>query len=280
MVHAIETTRSQIAPQAGDILEYTSELGDWYPSGKIERIAEDTATVCLEGGSYVFAFPLSFQTSGGPWVDVPVADFRFKEKRKRSFCLPSTSTLHQRGMMIEAYVNVWVFNEPDPIYGEYTTKDWNKNILSHCTDECKKERAGGEYIDFLNCLIFETAADFAAWKDTYKVVEFMNSDETASVVFSYRERLHVLSKEEYLKLDLPVDTRWNNGDIVIVKFAYDDETHTVDTYSYAGEVAPRAFSGTTHKDLIVDRRSTAKVFERARHGSNWYQEKGRIWTKN
>lgn len=271
IVTTIETTRSQAIPQAGDILEYTDELGDWYPSGKIVRVEEGTATVCLVGGSYVFAFPLCYHTSGGPWIDVSTAAFRFKEKRKRSYQLPPTAVPHQRGLTFEAAVSVWAFDEPNPMYGSYTTRDWNKNIFSHCTETREKERAGGEYIDFLRCLVFATVADYTAWKSTYKGVEFTEPNENSSVVFSYREKLHVLSKEEYLKLDLPVDTRWNNGHIVIVKFAYDDEAHTVDTYSYAGEVAPGAFSGTTHKDLLLDWRSTAKEFERARHGENWHR---------
>ena len=41
--------------------------------------------------------------------------------------------------------------------------------------------------------------------------------------FYYREQLHVISKEEYHALDLPVDTGVKNGNIVMVKFSYDDE---------------------------------------------------------
>lgn len=275
LVTTIETTRSQEIPQAGDILEYTDELGDWYPSGKIVRIEEGTATVCLVGGSYVFASPLSFHTSGGPWTDLSINGFQFKGIRKRRLQLPPTAAPHQRGLTFEAYVSVWAYNEPDPIYGSYTTRDWNKNIFSHCTDARKRESAGGEYIDFLH-LIFATAADFIAWKNTYKAVEFVGPNENSSVVFSYREALHIISEDEYLRLDLPIDTRRNNGDIVIVKFAYDDENHIVDTYSYAGEIRPGAFSGTTHRDLLLDRRSTAKEFERARHGSNWYQGENKL----
>ena len=55
-----------------------------------------------------------------------------------------------------------------------------------------------------------------------------------AVVFTYREKGYLISKEEWKELDLPIDTRMCNG-IIFVKVKYDDENHIVHTYRYTND---------------------------------------------
>ena len=71
-----------------------------------------------------------------------------------------------------------------------------------------------------------------------------------------------------------LDTRCENGNIVMVKFSYDDENHIIHTYSYAGKVGDGAISGSTHMELILDWRKY-RTYEQALHGENWMIEKSK-----
>lgn len=136
------------------------------------------------------------------------------------------------------------------MHGSYSTERWARQYVYHHVDKFGNPVGDSWYRYFGQDQAWKTDEDYAAWKRTYKAVVFKGATEDHEIVFYYREKLHVISKEEYQALQLPVDTRRMNGDIVIVKVAYDDEDHIVNTYSYAGEIRPGIISGQTHKDLL------------------------------
>lgn len=271
IIQLIES-RPHTTPQIGDILEYTDEYGEWYPAAHIDRIKDGIAEMCLTAGSYVFASPLHFCTSGGPWKDVPIAGFVHIGKRNKRFRISSGDILSlERSLEFEAAVSVWKYIEPDRKYGDYTTRNWNKYIFHQSTNS-KDRSQYGAYFDFMKCKVIDSEEDFKAWEKTYKAKVFEGPCENNLTVFCYREKLHIVSKDAYERLKFPVDTRRNNSSMVLVKVLYNDETHVVHAFSYAGEVYEGAVSGTTHKDLIISRYYPVKEFELARHGINWYEE--------
>ena len=131
----------------------------------------------------------------------------------------------------EAEVNVWEYIHPEPFHGEYTTKFYDKNFISYCADESKKQKSIHPYCYFGNGFAFASTEDYTAWRDTFRGVEFREDGANLWVVFCYKRIEKLISKEAYDALDFPVDTRMCNGTIE-VKVVYDDEARTITEYRW------------------------------------------------
>ena len=273
-IQKLKDTRTRVYPVPGDYLEYTCRHGVWYPDVHIDSVHGNEAEVCISGGGKVWFNSLDFPKGGGPWDTLPADQFAYIGKRIRFFDLILPGLLGTRSLRFEVEVNVWEYKAPNPYYEGYTTKMWNKMHIYHVVDEHGYPKDSSGYRYFGNGCAWKTDKDYMAWKQTYKAVVFESGDKNAEIVFYYREQLHVISKEEYHALDLPVDTRCENGNIVMVKFSYDDENHIIHTYSYAGKVGDGAISGSTHMELILDWRKY-RTYEQALHGENWMIEKSK-----
>jgi hypothetical protein len=162
-VELIQSSRSDCAVCAGDIIELTRQHGSYYEFAHIEHYdaAKDNWYVC-EQPSIPFVYEKAggvyFTTSGGAWCHVP-------------------KTLKLIGKKMK-YFKVW----------------------GHC-GSC----ANG--------------------------VEFKGHWPNQTVVFLYKEHDHLISKEEWDKLDLPRDTRQCNG-INLCKVRYDEENHCIHVYRF------------------------------------------------
>lgn len=123
----IESTRNDEVPQVCDIVEVTTQYGDYYPNAIIESIREDgTLHVCLEPmipflseceGRVVMS------ASGGPWMFIPqnlkkieTRSVWFKDWGHSGAC--ANGAVHFR-----AKVNMWEYVKENP---EHATKTNNK----------------------------------------------------------------------------------------------------------------------------------------------------------
>ena len=120
--------------------------------------------------------------------------------------------------------------EPEPLHGDYSTKDYDKYYISYCVDSSGRPK-DGEYRYIGNDIAFRTTADYEAWRNTLRGVEFAGNWENQKVIFIYKRIEKLITEQEYNSLDLPVDTRTCNGTIQ-VKVKYDDDIHTITEYRY------------------------------------------------
>ena len=223
-VEIIEKSRTDDAIQAGDIIELTTKHGDYYRNAHVENLDSETNewSVC-EKPSVPFVYiseitnKIKCNTSGGPWSSVP-NNLKLLGTRKKMF----TDWGHCRScangaIEFEATVNVWEYKQPDPLYGDYTTKQYDKHYISYCVDSLGNPKNGSMYRYLGNNIAFIAKEDYEAWRDTFRGVEFTGNWPNQTVVFTYKRIEKLISEQAFESLDLPVDTRRQNG-MIKVKF--------------------------------------------------------------
>ena len=232
----IEASRTDNRIQPGDILELYTRYGDYRRNAHFEKWDRDKGywAVC-EHPSTPFIWlnitgdNIQCSTSGGPWTSVP-GGLRLMGKRKKLFKdWGHCGSCANGSVAFEAEVNVWEYRQPDPLFGEYSTKDYDKHYISHCVDERGNPKSGSRYRYVGDSTNFETSEEYSIWLKTFCGVEFEGHWPNQTVVFCYKRVEKLLSKAEYNDLDLPVDTRVCNG-VIEVKVFYDDVLRTVTEY--------------------------------------------------
>ena len=73
----IEKSRLDDQPLPGDIVEYTTQYGDWYPNAHIAEVNKDSILIC-EVASIAHVWeengkPYFGRVSGGAWSEIPKA---------------------------------------------------------------------------------------------------------------------------------------------------------------------------------------------------------------
>lgn len=235
LVSMIEGTRSDEHPMPGDIIEYTTKYGDWYPNAHVESLSESDVLICETASIPTVSEQNGDlcidRVSGGAWDDIPIAIRKVGQRQKTFGCRVPTDFMNMGVIEFQANVNVWAYTEPNPLFGEYTTRQYDRfhiyflkepdmfgyRVLVHSS-------GGASYVAFRN------QREYLAWLATYKGVEF--KVETGAVVFLYRKQEALITKEEWDALPLPIDTRWVNG-LIDIKFEVNDEAKTVTEYRYS-----------------------------------------------
>ena len=121
------------APVAGDTVTYTTRGGDYYPQAHIERSDGREAQLCLlprmpfchekEGRT-------CYNTEGGPWVTTDPGLLLPDGIRGKQFRTWGHTGRHENGaVLFHTSVRAWKYTEPEPLYGEYTTKEWTKYLI-------------------------------------------------------------------------------------------------------------------------------------------------------
>lgn len=237
-VNIIHRSRTDKQIQVGDIIDFTTKHGDYYRNAHVEKyeFENNTWSVCEQ--PYIPFInindnnDISFSTSGGAWSCVP-NNLKLIGKRNKYFKDWGHRGACANGSInFQAEVNVWEYKEDNPLYGEYTTKEWEKHYISYCVDENDNPKNGSQYRYFGNGIAFTTKSDYQAWLDTFRAVEFKGNWPNQTVVFCYKENSHLISKEEWNILDMQMDSRLCNG-VNLCKVKYDDENHCIDVYRFS-----------------------------------------------
>lgn len=230
LVDLIEQTRDPDRPMPGDIVEFTTVHGDFYPNAHIENVYETGLYICEQpyipfvsdtGGKP------SFSTSGGAWRQIPRNLKRIGTRPKLFKEFGHLGPCADGAIEFYAEVNAWAYTESDPFF-PYTTRDWRRYYMHY--DEKSHDPFGYHY--YLDGTAFRTEKEYLAWLDTYHGVEFEGYWENQTVIFCYRQNSILLPREEWDKLALPTDTRMMNGTIIDIKYQTDDETHCITEYRY------------------------------------------------
>lgn len=237
-IEAIQNSRSDTQIQVGDIVEVTTKHGDYYQNAHIESYNSETDNWSVCEQPYVpFVYlndkgMIRCSTSGGAWCGVPNKLVLIGKRAKQFKDFGHCGACGNGAFCFEAEVNVWEYKESESLYGDYTTKEWRKEYISYCTDEYGNTKNGSHYRYFRDGITFGGKEDYEAWLKTYKGVEFKGHWINHTVVFRYRERNILITKEEWDALDLPKDTRLCNG-VNLCKVRYDDEKHIVEVFRFS-----------------------------------------------
>ena len=240
-VRLIESSRSVATPKAGDIIQFTDKYGNYYHRGHIERTDDERVYFCEQPYTPFVFFnnqQLSYNTSGGAWQWAPKTELKHIHKMPKRFCdWGSCGACADGAVEFEAWVSVWEYKEPGSLYGDYSTKNYDKFVIDCCVDECGCPRNGSPYRYFGNGFAFKNKAEYNAWLKTYRGVEFKNEwQPNQTIVFAYKKKEILISEDDWEDLNCLADTRLYNGSIIPVKVDYDDENHTITEYRYTNRI--------------------------------------------
>lgn len=226
-VGMIESTRSDKQPRNGDIICLTTKHGDYYPDAHLEKLYEDGFSVC-ERPYIPFIFPhptkngISCSTSGGAWLSVPAKALKYVGKEEKYFKDWGWRGARGNGAVcFKAEVSVWEYTEPDPVYDNYTTKNWRKIHLS--------KDVTSEYLYHGNGIAFRTQQELDEYISLFKgklyTVYWPNSFE----LWCYFENNNNIPIDKWKSLDLPRTTFRAKPDHP-VKIEIDEVQHVITFY--------------------------------------------------
>ena len=133
LVEVIESTRSKHTPKIGDRVVYTQKGGEYHPHGLIEKKHEDKFYVCLDPFiPFVWESDTAIKVdvSGGPFYHADADKFKFIGWTEADFKEWGHCGATANGTVrFKAKVPLWAYSEPNPLYGDFTTKDWKKITL-------------------------------------------------------------------------------------------------------------------------------------------------------
>lgn len=222
-VELIERTRKEEHPQTGDLMIYVSKHGDYYPRALIEKEYENKMSVC-ENPYIPFVYRIGYgigcDVSGGPFYQVKMSDAKFKGWNSAYFkdwghCGPCANG----AVTFAARVPLWEYREPDPLYGDFTTKDWERIYVIKNTDR------NSEYLYQGIGICCKSEEDFRQFLQDHEGTVFPGNWKNQVVVWCYRHSVKGISREHWNKLDVPALERVVQGRIQMVKLCKDMENH-------------------------------------------------------
>lgn len=225
----------------GDLVQLTTRYGDYYGRALVHSVEEDGHVYVCEQPYTPFVYVDSYgkvgmSASGGSWSHIPKGQMRYVGKGKRFFCdWGFCGPCADGAVDFEAEVNVWDYVADNPLYGAYTTKDYDRYYVSFVEKD-----NDSPYHYFVRCgggvsyRAFQTEKEYLAWLRTYHGVEFKGMWPDQTVVFAYRKESHLITEVEWDELPLPTDVAECNG-LICVKVETDHEHHVVHEYRFTND---------------------------------------------
>lgn len=130
-------------PVAGDIIEYTSRNGDFFNSARIGRITDKNYEICLSE-----KIPFCYENENGAGCDIHEGVWTHLDKAVPEFAGIRVGLFKTWGhvgrcahglIYFKTSVRSWRYTEPEPMFGEYTTKNWTKYFISKFPDPERKD---------------------------------------------------------------------------------------------------------------------------------------------
>lgn len=224
-------------PKVGDFIQYTSWDGIYYPHAHIDNIENGVASVCLNAfipfvtirdDKIIFT-----SVSGGPWAQIPEETLKGLKKtgaESKWFRFFSDSGFCSHvSIDFEGYANCWEYKEENLLFGEYSTKQYDRTVLRKIDDKWHITESTNV------SSIPEDFQELEQWVQEVRGVLFGNFDTDDTVtVFTYKEVPVMLTLKQWQMLELPQSMRRINGrSKVFVKLLVDDDTKTVKVCRYA-----------------------------------------------
>lgn len=146
LIAGIQRERNEYErPVCGDIIEYTARNGDYYPHAHIGLLKNRYSEICLSDSipfCYENGTRIGYEIHEGVWAHPDKTTWEPTGIRVRLFKTWGHAGRRPDGTLyFKTFVRSWKYTEPQPIFGEYTTKDWAKYFLGKLPDPERK----GEY---------------------------------------------------------------------------------------------------------------------------------------
>lgn len=229
LIAIIEGSRRQDLAQAGDMIQFTNQFGEYYPNAHIERIRDGQLYVCENPYSPFVELMenkegIQVNTSGGAWSYLPL-NLQYVGKQKKLFVAWGHDGACANGAInFFAEVSVWEYTEG---IHEFTTKTYDKFFLTIRNDV---ESYDYKYLisNFSgNHIAFHTNKEYKAWLKTFFGVEKEGPLGNTRIIWTYKQKSKFIPLEEYLKIkNAVVDSELCNGTIQECKRVYKDTTVT------------------------------------------------------
>lgn len=228
LVERIESTRSAIKPQAGDRLLYTSKYGDYSPVAFIEKNRAGELFVCVKP-----MVPFVWTEKGCIYYDVsggPFAGMHESEPKPAGTVSNWLKTWGHRGMRangaiyFQAEVNMWEYAEPEPLFGDFSTKTWRKITLNKTTDPAAGYLYTGEGF------AFKDECEYREFLELFSGTAFPGYRDNQFVIWCYCDEFKGLPPRQWEAIDAPVTTRKIGAMPTDVKIQKDHGNHEVITF--------------------------------------------------
>lgn len=224
LVLAIEKSRTNNRPQAGDMVIYTNEYGEYFFHAHIETVEADTIYLCEQASTYVCVDneKIYCSSSGGTWKYIDIDNLRYtgQQQEKRFWHFGSCGACADGGVDFFAKVNVWECNlNKEP----FSTKTHDKFYLS-C--DCASD---SNYHYFIN----KNGMSIQAWKKEEDLQAWLRTNRAVvnkNIVWTYKEKRHQVSPTDFNNLDAKEDIFLMNGRKRRCKRIYDDKNYTIHLY--------------------------------------------------
>lgn len=227
LTQIISASRSQEQPQPGDQIHYTDKYGTYY-TATVTATNSKKCTICLHTDQAILTIPVATEKEklqctcvGGPMIKIPAKGITYKGPTIQPF----TYTSPKVTFPYHAQVNTWEYNEPDPLYPGFTTKEWYRYTIKPATSL----DTHGNYIRYytnrgINFKDEKELIDFAA---RHRGTLFHSPIPEEYILWAYHFTRRRISREDFDTIDSPTYNRSNN-DTRSVKFQYD---HPAKSYS-------------------------------------------------
>lgn len=227
LIQGIKNTRNNLMPMPGDIVQYTTEHGNYYAHAHIEYFDEDNQMHICEQPYTPFitgnAEQVSFSTSGGAWAFIPRDLTPVGRELKRFTVWGRNGPCANGAIDFLTYVNVW---EYDCNKQNYSTKNHDKFYVSLPEEDeygYKFLISKGPY----SHRAFRTEEDYLAWLKTYNGVEFTGHWGSSRIVWTLKQDEKYIPLDKYLSIENAiVDSQLCNGTIQECKRIYTDTSVT------------------------------------------------------
>lgn len=194
------TKASQLqSPQVGDIVQYTTEHGDYYAHAVIEKINGKEFYICESGSLWA---GINEQTQkhyisvgcGGSfkWLDIEKLEATNQTKQRNFQTWGRFGAKANGAFYFPATVKIWVYNEKNKYY-PYSTKLYNKYYIH------KNDNPEADYLFTTNGNAWKTYKELNTWllKNRSVIFEHYNN---SYVVFTYKKESILLSELAYNNL--------------------------------------------------------------------------------
>lgn len=225
---------------AGDLIEFTNPYGDFSPRALVEKVDGDDVHVCEHGSGWCCSSKYYLSVSGGAFYTITRNQLEYVGRTKVylkewGHC----GACRDGAIYFPVTVNLWR-NKHD---FKYTTKDYDRNIITHLSKEwMQQQHERYEYHNYPYGA-WENNQILSAWCVLHKAfitkedAEYANKDSRNAwhVWTSKLNKEHYwLEDEEVLKMKGVHDYLYMNGSIRNVCFVYNGTSLNV--YYGKGEI--------------------------------------------
>lgn len=123
IAQVIESTRTDVGPQVGDIVQYTTRHGDYYPRAHIENVNDGRLSICEQPSEPFITVDegaVRTSTSGGAWASIPATLERVGTAQKSFVAWGHCGPCGNGAFRVFAQVNVWRYTDGNPEFSTET----------------------------------------------------------------------------------------------------------------------------------------------------------------